>query len=149
MRVTNELGQTTTLHWHGMHLPAAMDGGPHQQIASGTTWQPRWMIDQPAATLWYHPHPMGKTAEHVYHGLSGLFIIEDKNSASLALPDDYGVDDIPVIVQDREFDNEGQFVYQPNENWLHGMGMFGDTILVNGTYAPYVTVPAKRCVCEF
>ena len=65
------------LHWHGMHLPAAMDGGPHQPIAPGATWSPTWRIDQPAATLWYHPHPHGETAEHVYRGLAGMFILDD------------------------------------------------------------------------
>ena len=57
--VTNALTTSTTVHWHGMHLPAAMDGGPHQSIARGQTWSPNWTIDQPAATLWYHPHPHG------------------------------------------------------------------------------------------
>lgn len=144
LRVTNRLGETTTIHWHGMHLPAVMDGGPHQPIAPGTTWMPHWTIDQPAATLWYHPHLMGKTAEHVYRGLGGLFILDDDRADSLALPDEYGVDDIPLIVQDRAFDGEGQLVYRPADSWIHGMGMFGDTILVNGTYAPYLNVPAKK-----
>ena len=75
--VHNALDETTTVHWHGMHLPAAMDGGPHQPIAPGETWPPTWKIDQPAATLWYHPHPHGETAEHVYRGLAGMFILDD------------------------------------------------------------------------
>ena len=52
MRVRNGLPEPTTLHWHGMHLPAAADGGPHQMIEPGETWKPGWRIDQPAATLW-------------------------------------------------------------------------------------------------
>jgi blue copper oxidase len=40
MNVTNKLNDSTTLHWHGMHLPAVMDGGPHQIIPPNTTWQP-------------------------------------------------------------------------------------------------------------
>ena len=59
--VTNGLDEATTVHWHGMHLPAAMDGGPHSPIAPGETWYPEWTIDQPAATLWYHPHLHGET----------------------------------------------------------------------------------------
>jgi FtsP/CotA-like multicopper oxidase with cupredoxin domain len=55
VRVRNELPEQTTIHWHGMHLPAVADGGPHQTIAPGETWRPSWEIDQPAATLWYHP----------------------------------------------------------------------------------------------
>src|SRR5919108_3070521 len=59
--ITNNLGETTTVHWHGMHLPAAMDGGPHQIINPGETWQPYWTITNEASTLWYHPHTMGRT----------------------------------------------------------------------------------------
>ncbi|MCI0712084.1 MAG: multicopper oxidase domain-containing protein [Chloroflexi bacterium] len=143
IRVTSELNERTTIHWHGMHLPAAMDG-VHQIIEPDETWTPYWEIRQQAATLWYHPHLMGKTGPHVYEGLAGLFILDDENSASLNLPDEYGVDDIPLIIQDREFDDDGQFVYDANQTDFYGhTGMLGDTILVNGTYAPYVEVPGK------
>jgi FtsP/CotA-like multicopper oxidase with cupredoxin domain len=71
LRVRNELPEVTTVHWHGMHLPAAADGGPPQMIEPGATWTPNWEIDQPAATLWYHPHPHGETADHVYRGVAG------------------------------------------------------------------------------
>ena len=78
--------------------PAA-DGGPHQTIAPGSTWSPSWRIDQPAATLWYHPpHLHGTTAAHVYLGLAGLFLLDDPQAGRLALPDRYGVDDIPLIL---------------------------------------------------
>jgi FtsP/CotA-like multicopper oxidase with cupredoxin domain len=147
MNVTNDLNQTTTVHWHGMHLPAAMDGGPHQTIEPGGTWQPYWTITNEAASLWYHPHQMGVTGEHVYRGLAGLFIIDDDNSDSLAIPREYGVDDIPLIVQDRLFDTNGTFVYHSGAQAFGApppAGMVGDTILVNGTRAPYVEVPRKR-----
>ncbi len=146
INVTNSLNDTTTVHWHGMHLPAAMDGGPYQLIAPGAMWQPNWTVTNQAATLWYHPHELGKTAEQVYRGLAGLFIIDDANSDGLNLPDQYGVDDIPLVVQDRKFDSAGQFVYQKsgsNANLPAPAGMLGDTILVNGTRAPYVEVPQK------
>ena len=142
LNVTNQLRESTTTHWHGMHLPAAMDGGPHQMIQPGETWQPHWTIDNEAATLWYHPHLMGKTGEQVYRGLAGFFILDDKKSDALDLPKEYGVDDIPVVVQDREFDGDVQLVYRHPERALTA-GMLGDTILVNGTYAPYLEVPAK------
>ncbi|MEK8229151.1 multicopper oxidase domain-containing protein [Oerskovia sp. M15] len=70
VEVTNSMTETSTLHWHGMKLPAVMDGGPHQQVAPGQTWSPTWLVDQPAATLWYHPHLHGRTADHVYRGLA-------------------------------------------------------------------------------
>jgi bilirubin oxidase len=146
MNVTNSLSETVTVHWHGMRLPAAMDGGPHQLIAPGETWQPYWTITNEASTLWYHPHQMGATGTQVWRGLAGMFIIDDANSASLDLPAEYGVDDIPLVVQDRKFDSDGQFVYKEhgsNSELPAPAGMLGDTILVNGTLAPYLDVPQK------
>lgn len=89
------MNETFTSHWHGMRLPAAMDGGPHQMIEAGTTWKPNWAIEQPAATTWYHPHLHGKTALYVYQGLAGLFLIKDEESKKL--PSEYGVDDVPIM----------------------------------------------------
>lgn len=135
----NELRETTSVHWHGMHLPAAMDGGPHQPVRAGGSWQPHWRINQPAATLWYHPHPHGATEAHVYQGLAGLFILDDEISDGLALPADYGVDDIPLIVQDKAF-RRGQLRLLGRDE----TGFLGDTILVNGTYAPYFEASTER-----
>ncbi len=148
--VVNRLGETTTVHWHGMHLPPVMDGGPHQAIAPGATWQPHWTVINEAATLWYHPHTLHKTGEQVYRGLAGLFLIDDENSATLGLPAAYGVDDIPLIVQDRRFDAAGALVYDDGHDETSAPGLFdnppgmlGDTILVNGTLGPYLDVPAS------
>lgn len=145
MNVTNSLSDPTTVHWHGMHLPPAMDGGPHQAIDAGANWQPYWTIENEASTMWYHPHLMGKTGEQVYKGMAGMFIVDGQNSNALNLPKDYGVDDLPLIVQDRKFDQNNQLVYEPeNKDILGHTGMLGDKILVNGTYAPYADVPAKQ-----
>lgn len=101
--VNNNLRQRTSVHWHGLHVPAEWDGGPRQEIRPGGTWNPRFTINQPAATLWYHPHAMGLTGEHAYMGLAGLFVIEDEVSDNLLIPDTYGVDDFPIVLQDRRF----------------------------------------------
>jgi FtsP/CotA-like multicopper oxidase with cupredoxin domain len=140
INVHNALTETTSMHWHGMHLPASADGGPHQPIAAGATWSPRWRIDQPAATLWYHPHPHGRTEKHVYRGMAGMFIVDDDESAGLDLPHRYGVDDIPVIVQDKRFTANGQF----DERDHRATGLLGDTVLVNGTLGPYQQVSTQR-----
>ncbi|NQX27592.1 multicopper oxidase domain-containing protein [Microbacteriaceae bacterium VKM Ac-2854] len=128
----NELPEPTTLHWHGMHLPAAMDGGPHQLITPGSSRTPTWRVDQPAATLWYHPHPHGRTTDQVGMGLAGLVIVRDEAERSLGLPDDYGVDDIPVIVSDVSLDEAGRRV----ESEQGFVGPLGSTVLVNGTAGP-------------
>ena len=143
VEVTNDLDEDTSVHWHGMHLPAGMDGGPHQPVAPGETWKPTWTIDQPAASLWYHPHPHGETEQHVYRGLAGMFIVDDPDSpVADVLPHQYGVDDIPVIVQDKKIDDEGKL--RTDSNFLGGTGVLGDTLLVNGTYGPYLDVTTER-----
>ena len=140
MKVHNTLDETTTVHWHGMHLPASADGGPHQPIAPGGTWSPGWRIDQQATTLWYHPHPHGESRKHVYRGLAGLFVIDDDAESALGLPRTYGVDDIPVIVQDKRFHQDGQF----DESERGPVGVLGDTLLVNGTLGPYLRVTTEQ-----
>ena len=136
--VVNHLPVTSTLHWHGMKLPAVMDGGPHQMIEAGETWAPHWTIDQPSATTWYHPHLHGKTAQHVYRGLAGMFIIEDEDSKKL--PSDYGVNDIPLIVQDKLFTSDGKLSEDDDTTF----GLLGDEIVVNGTHDPFLEVTASQ-----
>lgn len=134
--VANSLDEPTTVHWHGMHLPAAMDGGPHQMVAPGANWSPEWDIDQQAATLWYHPHPHGETEEHVARGLAGMFIVHDEHERTLGLPGEYGVDDVPVIVQDSGFSAEGE---QESTQRTYAGGL-GDELIVNGTRSPFLEV---------
>ncbi|PWC04006.1 multicopper oxidase family protein [Agromyces badenianii] len=134
--ITNSLDEPTTVHWHGLHLPAEMDGGPHQMVAPDASWSPEWDIDQQAATLWYHPHPHGETEQHVANGLAGIFILHDEHERSLGLPSEYGVDDVPVIVQDSGFSAAGERE-DPQRGYAGGLG---DELIVNGTRAPYLEV---------
>jgi FtsP/CotA-like multicopper oxidase with cupredoxin domain len=137
VRVRNTLDEQSTVHWHGMHLPARMDGGPHQMVAPGASWSPHWTVDQPAATLWYHPHPHGRTEKHVQRGLAGLFLLDDERSAELPLPKRYGVDDLPVVVQDVRFDGTE---FDHGHRLMAGSGFLGDRTMVNGTLEPYKVV---------
>lgn len=139
INVTNGLDEATTVHWHGLEVIGEMDGGPHQLIEPNSTWEPDFPIDQPAATLWYHPHLMNTTGEQVYQGLAGLFYIDDEYSESLAIPKDYGVNDIPLIVQDKRFMEDGQIPYELTMPDIMN-GFMGDTVLVNGTINPVLTV---------
>ena len=140
---TNNLDEPTTMHEHGMHLPANMDGTAHQPIAVGTTWSAQYTVNQRACTNWYHPHYMGKTAEHVYKGLAGLIILEDTEINALDLPKTYGVDDIPLVLQDRIFDTTAQLDYSPSTREIM-QGYRGDTLIANGVYNAYVDVEAKE-----
>jgi FtsP/CotA-like multicopper oxidase with cupredoxin domain len=143
VEVTNGVDEVTSVHWHGMHVPAEMDGGPLQPIDPAETWRPTWRIDQPAATLWYHPHPHGRTEHHVRRGLAGMFIVDDPRSpVADRLPHEYGVDDIPVLVQDMDFSGDGEI--RESGSFLGGTGRLGDTIVVNGTVGPYLDVTTER-----
>lgn len=138
----NLLSEGVAIHGHGLHVPGNVDGGPQSEIAPGDEWKPELSIIQPAATCWYHSHTHGKSGEQVYRGLAGMTIIDDDESDGLNLPNRYGVDDLPVIIQDRTFDSKGQFVYSlqdaPEDGW------YGDTVLINGAISPYATVPAGK-----
>lgn len=135
--VYNGLGEPSTLHWHGFNLPAAMDGGPHQVIQPGATWRPEFDIRQAASTQWYHSHMYHRTGIQVYHGLAGLFYVDDPEVDGLGLPRDYGSDDIPIILQDRTFNPDNSLRYSAS---MHDrmVGMMGQTMLVNGTTFPYL-----------
>jgi FtsP/CotA-like multicopper oxidase with cupredoxin domain len=142
-KILNNLTEETTVHWHGLLVEGEMDGGPHNVILPRNEWNPNFVINQPAATLWYHAHPMHRTGGQVYRGLAGLFIIDDEESEGLNLPDDYGVNDIPLIIQDRRFAEDGTLIYKTNMNDIM-QGMIGDTILVNGTVDPLLEVATVK-----
>lgn len=139
----NTLGESTTMHEHGLHLPPAMDGGPFQEIKAGTTWTAEYTVNQKASTCWYHSHLMDKTGEQVLKGLAGMIIIDDLDSQTLNLPKTYGVDDIPLVIQDRRFNNDGSFDYTlSNQERMRGYD--GDRLLINGTINPYINLSAKE-----
>lgn len=139
INVFNELKEATTVHWHGLEVDGDNDGGPHQVIDPGASWKPYFTIDQPAATLWFHPHLMDKTGEQVYKGLAGLFYIDDENSKSLELPKEYGVNDIPLIIQDKRFTSQGDIPYNLSMSDLM-TGFMGDQVIINGTINPLLEV---------
>ncbi|SGZ78320.1 Multicopper oxidase [Bathymodiolus thermophilus thioautotrophic gill symbiont] len=139
----NKLGETTTMHGHGMHLPANQDGGPHSGIENNTTWTATYTVKQKASTNWYHPHLSGKTGEHVYKGLAGMIIVDDAESDALDLPKRYGIDDIPLIVQNRKFNANKQLVYNPTRMEIM-QGFKGDTHIINSVIKPFLEVKAKR-----
>ena len=143
LNVTNNIGEVTTLHWHGIHLPAKADGGPHQTVAPGKTWSPSFTVKQKASTFWYHSHTHKKTGEQVWRGLAGMLIVEDEASKTLSLPNTYGVDDIPVILQERAFNRDGTFIYL---NSMHDrmMGMKGNIPITNGAITPYFEAKTKK-----
>lgn len=139
LNVLNTIGDTTTVHWHGLHVAPTNDGSPHTPIMDGETWTPAFTVLDKASTYWYHPHFHGKTAAQVIKGALGLLIVRDAEEAALNLPRKYGVDDFPIIVQCAQFDNQNQPM---------PLGMQDSTLLVNGTranqgYRASLNIPAQ------
>ncbi|MHB9858893.1 multicopper oxidase family protein [Streptomyces sp. YIM S03343] len=130
LNITNSLGEDTTVHFHGAHVPAKMDGGPQLAFADGKTWSPTFEVKDEAKTLWYHPHALGTTAEQATKGLAGMIIVEDSTDTSAALPSDYGVDDIPIILQCLAADSSGEIKYNLTGYLSSGLSF---PVLCNGT----------------
>ena len=132
--VTNQLDDTTTIHWHGMHISPENDGGPHTVILPGETWNPSFTVMDDAGTYWYHPHLHEKTNEHVSKGIAGFIIVRDNEEAQLELPRTYGVDDFPLAIQTKDFDGNNQVVVPSNSD---------DVVMVNATIDANLDVPAQ------
>ncbi|MBT7043687.1 MAG: multicopper oxidase domain-containing protein [Candidatus Marinimicrobia bacterium] len=134
INVANNIGEETTIHWHGMHISPENDGGPHSVIMPGETWNPNFTVMDKACTMWYHPHLHEKTNEHVTKGITGFIIIRDDEEAALELPRTYGVDDFPLNLQTKQFDASNQIV----------IGEHGDNVpMVNSTIDAFVEFPAQ------
>ena len=146
LNVQNKLNVTTTCHWHGWHVEGQNDGSMHQNIKPNETWNPSFEIKNHAGTYFYHSHAHGKTAEQVYKGISGMIIVDDDISESLDIPNEYGVDDIPLIIQDKFFTEEGDMPYNIGMRTTM-MGHMGNTYLVNGTYKP--KIKASKSLLRF
>jgi FtsP/CotA-like multicopper oxidase with cupredoxin domain len=130
IRFTNEIADPTIVHWHGLHVPADMDGHPRLVIPSGETYVYEFEIRNRAGTYWYHPHPHGLTGPQVYGGLAGLFLVSDDEEEAADLPS--GEYDIPLVLQDRAFDRSNQLVYLSGHHMEQMNGFLGDWIMVNG-----------------
>jgi bilirubin oxidase len=134
MHVTNNLTEETSTHWHGFHLPAVMDGNPHQPIAPGDTWSPTFTVMNKASMYWYHPHVHHMTQSQLTYGAGGLIIVRDPEEAALALPRTYGVDDVPLVFTSRRFGATNQFDLTT---------AYGDYELTNGVMKAGVELPAQ------
>lgn len=156
----NKLTEPTVVHLHGGHTPAESDGYPvdlllpmnghnghsaHNGVVATGSRDYTYPCRQRAATLWYHDHQMDFTGPHVYRGLAGFHLIHDDEESALPLPK--GTRDIPLMIVDRAFDEDGSLRYP---GMAHGVeddfmeGVLGDVILVNGVPWPVLEVDAAR-----
>ena len=135
INVMNMLGDTTTTHWHGLHVSPMNDGGPHSLIMDGATWSPSFNVMDKAATYWYHPHLHGKTMKQAIKGAAGMIIVHDPEEAAITLPRIYGVDDFPLIFQFLTIDANTKQILMEDE--------LDNELFVNGKIKPYLDIPAQ------
>lgn len=100
-------------------------------------------------TLWYHDHRIDFTAQNVYKGLTGFYLIFDEidsgneidpNPNALRLPSGIGKYDIPLVFQDKSFDSSGYMVFDQ----FNTDGLLGDKFCVNGKIQPYFKVEPRK-----
>lgn len=136
---TNKLPQETTIHWHGVRVPNAMDGVPgvtQDPIKPGDSFVYEF-TPKDAGTFWFHPHV--RTSEQIEKGLFGTLIVEDQNS------DEYS-QDVSWVLDDWLITNNGQ-IY-PEFNTPHDLmhdGRWGNVVTVNGNTNEVLEVhPGER-----
>ena len=129
IRLRNGLPEPTITHWHGLHVPVLMDGHPMYAIDPGETFVYEFEMRNRAGLYFYHPHTHEATATQVYRGLAGAIIVGDDEEKALELPS--GEFEIPIVLQDRSFNDDNQLVYGGG---MHAqmIGFQGDHVLVNG-----------------
>lgn len=139
INVANNLGEVSNVHWHGLHIPAAMDGYPTNLINAGASFKYNFTVRQRAGLNWYHPHTHMATARQVYKGLAGLFIVNDPEEAALNLP--AGEFEIPLVIQDKRL-ADISLSYNPTMMEIMS-GYLGDSILVNGKASPFHEIKSQ------
>ena len=147
----NGLNEPTIIHWHGLHIPANMDGHPVDSIAPGANYPYSFTVNNRGGTYWYHTHAHHLTAKQAYGGLASFFIVEDDDDLRLASALDLklGETDLPLVIQDKRFNAVGELVYQPDPGEKM-MGYLGDIVLVNLTPNAYLEIGPRfyrfRCL---
>jgi spore coat protein A len=134
---TNATARELNVHLHGGVTPPDSDGHPADFIPAGGSRQYVYPNEQRAATLWYHDHAHGETHLTLYQGLAAFYLLDDERERKLGLP--RGRYDVPLLIQDRAFNDDGSLRYEPNLDF----GFYGDTILVNGQVAPRMAVKRR------
>jgi len=141
--LANGISQKTIIHWHGMIVDWKNDGHPSYAIGQDQTYDYSFQVYNRGGTYWYHPHPH-PAAQQVYKGLASFFIVQDQNDERVtkSLDLQLGTTDIPLMIQDKRFNDAGPLEYSPtpDENF---MGFLGDMILVNLTPNPYLEVTTR------
>jgi blue copper oxidase len=131
---TNGLTELSNIHWHGLNVPADMDGHPKDAVPAGMSKRYTFPVVDRAGTYWYHAHPDMRTGYQAYMGLAGVLIVSDDEEDALNLPDREF--DIPLVLQDKRLDADNKILWDMTPDDIPP-GYLGDTMFVNGTPDAY------------
>jgi FtsP/CotA-like multicopper oxidase with cupredoxin domain len=135
----NNLAEPTTIHWHGLHIPASADGSPLRPIPAGGTYDYVFTIlPGSAGTYWYHPHPDGRTGYQIAKGLYGALIIRAADDPLAAIPEQL------LVLSDNRFLPNGEVDLPPPDSPQGQIdeenGREGDVFSVNGRIVPTLSI---------
>jgi FtsP/CotA-like multicopper oxidase with cupredoxin domain len=139
VRFRNNLRETTTVHWHGLHLPFTADGSPFHPVPPGGTHDYEFTVPYGSAgTYWYHPHPHHRTGYQVGRGLYGAIIVRAADDPLAHLPEKL------LVLSDNRLAADGS-IDLPDRSTAQGHvdaenGREGDLILVNGQRLPVLQI---------
>ena len=138
----NRLPDTSTVHWHGLHVPADMDGSPLNPVPPGGDYDYTFRVPpKSAGTYWYHPHPDRRTTFQVAMGLFGAVIIRSAHDP-LAARD---IRDRLLILSDNRFNADGSIAFPDSQSIQAEIdlenGREGNVLFVNGQVMP--TIPIR------
>jgi FtsP/CotA-like multicopper oxidase with cupredoxin domain len=135
VRLTNHLSEPTAIHWHGLRVPAAMDGTDMVQrpVRPGETFTYRFKLPD-AGTFWYHPH-INET-EQMERGLYGALVVRADGEPVLD-------GDRVLVLDDVRLDRQGRIAKFGGLVQWHD-GREGDARLVNGVREPDLTMAAGQ-----
>lgn len=129
----NRLSQASTIHWHGLPVPADQDGNPMDPVAPGASKAYTFTLPAGSAgTYWYHPHAHETTAEQVFRGLAGCLIVRPA-ADPLA-----GITERVMMVTDLRLDTANQIAPDTAQDRMFGRE--GDHLLVNGLKMPVLAI---------
>jgi spore coat protein A, manganese oxidase len=147
-------------HLHGGFVAANSDGNPAvtpNGFGPGqtqTVFYTNQLPQMPASLLWFHDHGLGATRLNVFAGLAAAYIVRDQHDTGgepnpIGIPG--GAYEIPLVIQDRQFNRDGTFLYPTSDidgaTWIGEY--FGDTMLVNGKVWPFLEVEPRMYRLRF
>jgi len=148
VKLINCIDQPTVVHWHGLSVDSRNDGNGLHVVAPGQQMDYAFTVQDRSSMYWYHPHAHGFIPRQAYHGLASLFFVEDDDEAALRkeLALALGESEIPLVLQDKEFDAQGRLQYAPSAAQSFG-GWVGSRMMVNLTERP--VLKAGRRIVRF